>query len=37
MEQLYAIEAYNLSKRFGEVPAVEDLNLRIKRGRYTAF
>lgn len=37
MEQLYTIEAYNLSKRFGEVPAVEDLNLRIKRGEIYGF
>ncbi|MGB9681640.1 MAG: ABC transporter ATP-binding protein [bacterium] len=37
MDNLYAIEAYNLVKRFGEISAVEDLNLKIKTGEIYGF
>jgi len=37
MENLYTIEAYNLSRKFGEVIAVDNVNLKIKKGEIYGF
>ncbi len=37
MEHLYSIETYNLKKYFGDVLAVDNLNLRIKTGEIYGF
>lgn len=33
----YVIETRNLYKRFGKVTALEDINIRIRRGEFVAF
>lgn len=37
MKDIYSIEAYNLKKSFGDVLAVDGLNLRIKAGEIYGF
>lgn len=32
----YAIETWNLSKRFGELVAVDHISFDVKKGRYLA-
>lgn len=33
MEQTYAIELKNITKRFGKIVANDGINLKVKRGR----